>query len=435
MHYPPSEQNVSRYPGVSTSEKAGQVKALNDQAGCGVNSFVTPTCVRQVYDINYSAQPNRTTFAIYGTEAASFSSGDLQTYLERYNSPAADAEASYTVIGNGDSSEKSGVESKFETALDTQTALGLAWPAEGVLYNNGGVFGPDAGQTYDPFVSFLQKLVTNRTVPSVVSFSESMPEDQIDAAYATRLCNMMAQVGARGVTLLFSSGDNGPNGDQPSGDHKAPFEPEFPASCPWVTAVGGTTNLADETAATKSTISIVGRLGYTASGGGFSNLFGLPGYQATAVDNYTSKYVPASYQTIPGYNPPGRGIPDVSAFSTNFPTVVDFVTFPVGGTSASTPLWAAIVAVLNDYEASKGRPALGFLNPFLYGLSSGLKDITTGGNNAGSCNILEGCNLAQTPGYNVTVGWDPVTGLGSPIFSELTKALDALDVRTIHSSR
>jgi tripeptidyl-peptidase I len=387
---------------------------------------VTPTCVRQAYDIEYNAEPNRTTFAVYGTEAASFSPTDLQTYLSRYNKPAAADHAAYRVVGNGDPDEDSDLTAKFETALDTQTLLGLAWPAKGVLYRNGGVFGPNPGSTYDPFVQFIQELITNTTVPSVVSFSESMPEAMMDENYARRLCNMMAQVGARGITLLFSSGNNGPNGDQPTGTHDKVFEPEFPASCPWVTAVGGTTNLADETAATKSTISIVGKLGYIASGGGFSNLFTTPVYQSRQVDRYRAKHVPESYLSEPGYNPRGRGIPDVSAFSTNHPTVVDYITFPIGGTSSSTPLWAAIITLLNDYEAWKGRKPLGFINPWLYRLTSGLKDITTGGNNAGDCYLLTGCTLDKTLGYNVTEGWDPVTGLGSPIFSELRKALDEL---------
>ena len=422
----PAKWNVPHdsTPSFYTSTKV-QEPVLGKRDSCGANDFVTPTCVRKVYDIDYQAKPNRTTFAVYGTEAASFSSTDLNTYLLKFNEPAASAGATFTVVGKGDSSESSGIEAKFETALDTQTLLGLAWPAKGILYNNGGVFGPNPGQTYDNFVNFLQQLITNKTVPSVVSFSESMPEDMMDSAYAKRLCNMMAQVGARGVTLLFSSGDNGPNGDQPSGTHKKIFEPEFPSSCSWVTAVGGTTNLADETAATKSTISVVGKLSYTASGGGFSNLFKTPSYQTAAVQNYTTNHIPESYHSVPGFNAKGRGIPDISAFSTNFPTVVDYITIPIGGTSASTPLWAAIVTLLNDYEASKGRPALGFLNPWLYSLTSCLKDIKTGGNNAGSCDVLSGCKLSKTLGYNVTAGWDPVTGLGSPIFTELTKALDA----------
>jgi tripeptidyl-peptidase-1 len=350
----------------------------------------------------------------------------LQTFLERYNSKAAAAHPKYEIVGNGDPNEGSDPTAKFEVALDTQTALGLAWPAQGVFYNKGGVFGPNKGKTYDPFVQFLHEMITNKTVPSVVSFSESMPEDMMDPGYARHLCCLMARVGLRGVSLLFSTGDNGPNGDQPTGKHNAIFEPEFPATCPWVTAVGGTTNLKDETGATKQTISGLASLGYTASGGGFSNLFPRPNYQVDVVDSYVSKHVPKSYEKESGYSSKGRGIPDVSAFSTNFPTVVASVTLPIGGTSASTPLWAAIITLLNDYEASKGRPHLGFLNHWLYSLESGLKDITTGGNSAGDCILLAGCTLPKTLGYNVTEGWDPVTGLGSPIFKELTKSLDAL---------
>ena len=82
------------------------------------------------------------------------------------------------------------------------------------------------------------------------------------------------------------------------------------------------------------------------------------------------------------------------------------------------------MTLLNDYEASKGRPTLGFLNPWLYSLTSGLKDITKGGNNQGACNALDGCHLSKTLGFDTTKGWDPVTGLGSPNFKKLTKALD-----------
>ena len=168
------------------------------------------------------------------------------------------------------------------------------------------------------------------------------------------------------------------NARVPAGTHNAIFEPEFPASCPFVTSVGGTTNLERETAATKSTISIIGRLGYTASGGGFSSLFRRPDYQMTAIDSYIYGQVPKKYYSEPSFYSHGRGIPDVSAFSTNFPTVVGGITFPVGGTSAATPLWAAVVALLNDYEAEHGRPPLGFINPLLYSLESGLRDIDTG---------------------------------------------------------
>lgn len=426
--FPASERkkHSSKQINQGTLEHQRQSHVHKRQDSCGPNDKTTPDCIRRIYNINYTPKPNRTTFAIYATEAASYSHSDLQQYLRTYNPPAANAE--YTVIGIGNSSDGSpGIGGAFETALDTQTALGLAWPAQGILYNLGGVFGPNAGEIYDPFVQFLQDLIHNETVPSVVSFSESMPENQVDDNYARSLCDMMMQVGTRGVTLLFSSGDNGPQGDQPTGTHKHIFEPEFPSSCSWVTSVGGTTNLADESAATQQTLTgLINKFSYTASGGGFSGLFSRPQYQENAVVPYISNYIPASYASKSGFNASGRGIPDVSAFSTNFPVIWNGLTIPIGGTSASTPLWAAVITLLNDYEASKGRPNLGFINPWLYSLDNdtGLKDISTGGNNEGACYLLGGCTLSETDGFEVVKGWDPATGLGSPVWDKIISILN-----------
>ncbi|QIX01224.1 hypothetical protein AMS68_006741 [Peltaster fructicola] len=395
---------------------------------CGANDNVTPSCIRQIYGIEYTPEPNRVTFAVYATEAATYNPSDLNNYLEQYRPEAQGA--AYDVIGTGDSSEPSNIEAGFEVALDTQTILGNAWPAQGQLYDIGGVFGPIPGQPYKPFVDFLMGLISNESIPSVVSFSESMAEDFVNPDYARTLCTMMALAGARGVSLLFSSGDNGPSGDTADGPHKVVFEPEFPASCPWVTAVGGTTDLENEVGATSSTIPPFAATFYTASGGGFSNLFEAPAWQKDVTAEYISQYVPSSYENISGFNARGRGIPDVSAFSTNFPTYVNGATLPLAGTSASTPLWAAVIVLLNDYEASNGRPPLGFLNPWLYSLSeesNALYDIVDGGNNKGGCNAATGCNLTDLVGYDVTPGWDAVTGLGRPIFDGLKAALDEFE--------
>ncbi|EME38878.1 hypothetical protein DOTSEDRAFT_139747, partial [Dothistroma septosporum NZE10] len=400
---------------------------LQKRASCGPLDDTTPECIRQVYGINYTAQPNRTTFAVYATEASVYNPNDLERFLEQYNKPAAAARPSYIIDGTGDPANgEGGIGAKFETALDTQVFLGLAWPAQGVLYDRGGVFGPKAGQTYDNFLQFLMELRTIPDPPSVVSFSESQPEDLFDSDYANRLCIEMAAIGLRGVTLVFSSGNNGANGQDGNSQHKSVFEPNFPASCPWVLAVGGTTNLADEEAATKQTIPATSRLGFTASGGGFSNYFSVPSWQANHTSNYIKDYVPDDYRTKSGFNSYGAGIPDVSAFSTQFPTfVAGFPTaFPIGGTSGAAPTWAAIITLLNDHQLSKGKPTLGFINPWIYTLKYGLQDITKGGNNAGDCFFLGGCTIGEAPGYDTAAGWDPVTGLGSPKFAELIKALD-----------
>lgn len=82
---------------------------------------------------------------------------------------------------------------------------------------------------------------------------------------------------------------------------------------------------------------------------------------------------------------------------------------PVGGTSAASPIFAAIVGLLNDVRISQGKPTLGFLNPWLYQTGrQGLNDVTLGSN--------AGCG---TDSFPATTGWDPATGLGTPDFKKL----------------
>ncbi|CDO75036.1 hypothetical protein BN946_scf184640.g11 [Trametes cinnabarina] len=147
------------------------------------------------------------------------------------------------------------------------------------------------------------------------------------------------------------------------------------------------------------------------SSGGFSNYFTRPSYQDTAVKSYLT----ALGDTYAGlYNASGRGFPDVAAQGVNFEIIVDGQELPVSGTSCSSPTFASVVALLNDRRAAKGKPPLGFLNPFLYSAKgrAALNDVTTGSN--------PGCN---TTGFAAGTGWDPVTGLGTPDFAKLLAAV------------
>jgi tripeptidyl-peptidase-1 len=179
------------------------------------------------------------------------------------------------------------------------------------------------------------------------------------------------------------------------GSGRKKFIPTFPASCPYITSVGGTTSF-PEKAVSFST-------------GGFSDYFVQPDYQQSAISSYLSQ-LGSTYAGL--YNNTGRGIPDVAAQGSNFLVVVSNYTQPVSGTSASSPAFAGVISNLNDYLLSQGKPPLGFLNPWLYKKAfSALNDITTGSN--------PGCG---TKGFSALQGWDPVTGLGTPDFEKL-KAL------------
>lgn len=120
------------------------------------------------------------------------------------------------------------------------------------------------------------------------------------------------------------------------------------------------------------------------------------------------KYAPNYGPNV--YNDTGvaRGFPDVSAIGDDVAIVFNGTTYSVGGTSASAPIFAGIVTLLNEARLAVNKTAVGFLNPTLYAHPEAFNDITIG-NNAG----------CGTDGFNATPGWDPVTGLGTPNFEKL----------------
>ena len=148
----------------------------------------------------------------------------------------------------------------------------------------------------------------------------------------------------------------------------------------------------------------------TFSSGGFSNIFAQPDYQKDAVATYLNTLG----NTNSGlFNTSGRAFPDVSAQGVNFIIDVAGQGEGVSGTSASSPTFAAVIALLNDELLNQGKSPLGFLNPMLYSTgAAALNDVTEGSN--------PGCG---TQGFPAAEGWDPVTGLGTPDFTKLLAAV------------
>ena len=183
-----------------------------------------------------------------------------------------------------------------------------------------------------------------------------------------------------------------------------------------MTSVGATTGVPETSASFSS--------------GGFSNIFKQPTYQSAAVSAYLTKL---GNTNAGKFTPTGRAFPDIAAQGENVEIVNIGRTGLVAGTSCSSPIFASIIALINDQLAAAGKSPLGFLNPFLYGAAaSTFTDITTGNN--------PGCN---TNGFPAEAGWDPVraptlcletlklmlpqvTGLGTPNFAKLLAAAQAL---------
>ena len=154
------------------------------------------------------------------------------------------------------------------------------------------------------------------------------------------------------------------------------------------------------------------------SGGGFSKMFTQSDakWQSAAVAKYLSTVDASTLPPAASYNPMGRATPDVAALGEGYQVFVGGTIEPVGGTSASSPAFAGLVSLINEARMTAGKPAMGFLNPFLYQNEDAFTDITQGSNKIGR----GGEKLPY--GYNCSAGWDPATGLGTPLFDKLLAA-------------
>lgn len=292
-----------------------------------------------------------------------------------------------------------------EEVADTEIVHALAPDAaiREVLVPSSGTAGPGAESA-----AFVAALRLGLTQGGVVSLSADAGEQCFTSAVVAEWNSVLQAAQSKHVTVVVSSGDWGAATDPCPGAGTAAAQVKgvnLPASDPLALAVGGTTLQGSRTTGaymgeTAWNIPAVGGSSPEASGGGFSRLFLRPAYQ----------------DGIAGIGPT-RGVPDVAADAnpgTGMALAIsdgseDYILIGAGGTSASAPLWAAVIALADQYA---GRE-LGFVNPALYQIGrsthyhQAFHDVTTGTNTV----VLPGQTMT---GYQAGPGWDPVTGWGSP---------------------
>jgi len=286
-----------------------------------------------------------------------------------------------------------------EVLLDIEVAGSVAPGAKIVVY-----FAPDA--TDQSFLGVMNAIIHDTVHrPNIVSISWGGPEDEGTDQFRNEFDQLLQSAGNMGITVCAASGDNG------SADFRAndmnwdgAAHVDFPASSPNILACGGTQVSASNKGIASEVVWHDGQ--NDGSGGGISRKFAQPDYQKKA-------------GIVPAVNPPGaalRGVPDVAgdaAPASGYQVLCDGQAFPdpaqgippVGGTSAVAPLWAGLIALLNE---GLGTP-VGFVNALLYNLggTAAFNDIVTGNNGD----------------YQARKGWDPCTGLGSPNGANLLQAL------------
>lgn len=267
----------------------------------------------------------------------------------------------------------------IETALDVEWAHASAPAAKIVL-----VLTPNCQGSLTDALSY----VISKHLGNIISLSWGEPESELSDTQLKSENSLLLEAALENITVLAATGDQG------AYDGTNSLNVNFPASDPYVLAVGGTSLDCNSGVYTQTAWG--GYNGQTSygSGGGFSTYFSAPYWQKNAVNSSM------------------RGVPDVSADAnkdTGVLLIANGQTYIAGGTSLATPIWAGIVSRIDQYM---GYP-LGFLNPALYQIyesplyTSALTPITKGGNGY----------------YNAGSGWNPVTGLGTPILSGLMQAI------------
>lgn len=301
-----------------------------------------------------------------------------------------------------------------ETTLDVEWSHAIA-PDANIVLMTSPVDETEGVQGLPEFL-FLEKYALSHNLGKIVSQSWGATENTLFNPGGRQIFNQFndfyKQAGQNGVTFFASTGDSGSSNVDINGN-TYPFPTVgFPASSPYVTAVGGTSLFASASGNYQSeTVWDEVALAAGAGGGGISQAFKEPAYQKANL--------PASDQSLlNGF----RGIPDISYNADPLTFILIYLSFipgqpgfyQIGGTSEGSPQWAGIIAIADQMAGH----SLGFLNPALYQLGNSNKaansyhDITVGNN---------GYN--GVPGYIATPGWDPASGWGSPKVSGLLPAL------------
>lgn len=333
----------------------------------------TPLQVAALYD--YPAATGKGECVALIELGGGFRPTDLQTYFTGLGVGSVQVSA-VSVDGAQNAPTGSADGPDGEVMLDIEVVGAIAPAAHVVAY-----FAPNTDAGFLDAVTTAIHDTTNR--PTVLSISWGGAESTWTSQALTAMDSAFQAAATLGITVCVAAGDGGSSdGVTGGGDHV-----DFPASSPHALACGGTSLRAGKTGISSETVWNDGAAG-GATGGGISRFFATPSWQTGLSAQKTGGTVRPLAM---------RGVPDVAGDAdpeTGYTVRIDGTETVIGGTSAVAPLWAALIARINQIN---GAPA-GYLNPRLYENPQGLRDIVTGNNG----------------GFAARVGWDACTGLGSP---------------------
>jgi tripeptidyl-peptidase-1 len=434
---------VSQFLSLSSSQARGgaafygnnNAKPSLDLSGINVTSkvmpgYVTPELLATYYKVKSTDARNLGSIGIYEAINQTVSLRDLHDFQKLFN-------VSYHTItplfdiGGHINATCANENNCGEANLDVQYATAM-------------VSNLDLYYIYtDDFMDGLIEILENaeKEPPRVVSISYGCDEAEVSGDDLVIFMQYSMQLSLTGITFVISSGDDGAPGSlaRPftAGAAACQYTAQFPASSPYVVAVGAT--MGPETS--RPEVACQGNAGGSVtSGGGFSNVYPMLPFQSLPasmhfayassgtgfrlpVNGFGSKFPPDTM--APPTVGVGRGYPDVSMLGFNYLVVLAGQVVPVSGTSASAPVFASLLALVNSRRLALNKPTLGFINPGLYNQAiqqtTAVRDITYGSNKCTACEGYQtkpvGTSLTLptccSQGFSATVGWDPVTGVGS----------------------
>jgi len=355
-----------------------QVRFRSTNAAFGArisNTSYTPLQVAKLYNFPTDANGAGQTIGIIEL-GGGYRPTDLQQYFQSLELTAPQVKS--VSVDHGNNRPSTAQSADGEVMLDIEVAGAIAPAAAIAVY-----FAPNTDRGFQDALSIAIHDEVNR--PSVISISWGSAESTWTAQSMETFDAVAQEAALLGVTITVAAGDNGSSDGVNDGKNHV----DFPASSPHVLAVGGTRLVSANGVISSETVWNDGPQG-GATGGGYSAQFSRPAWQAAVVTQ------------------PNRGVPDVAGDAdpaTGYNVLVDGQQIVVGGTSAVAPLWAGLIALLNQ----KLNTRLGFISPALYEInqSEGFRAITQGNNGA----------------YSATPGWNPCAGLGSPIGNLLLETL------------
>jgi len=400
------------------------------------SSFVSPKRLRSAYRSSALRGSSASTQSIFATIGQVFGQDDLQAFQLYFGLDVSPVARVHNIHSANATFCSQQVDRCAEASLDVQYIMAMSPNSPTTFWYESSFADPS------PFVKWLVEVASARDAPLVHSVSYGMVERFTWSALRKAFDTEAVKLGLRGVSILVASGDDGVSEFNMAGKEldQCGYYASWPASSPWVTAVGATMGgaPAGETSAERVCSSREGSA--ITSGGGFSEYYPQPTWQKAAVSGYFQvvQPLPENSRDVPipgitnGFHAEKRAYPDLSLAGNNFLVMIGGSLYVVSGTSASAPALAGLISLANAARLNEGMSPLGFLNPFIYSRALGV----TGDGSAGAVgvgafahDVVKGDNkclrsgrCCEHVGFAAAQGWDPATGFGTVDAEMLVKA-------------